>query len=130
MKKSKNEVGITLIALVITVIVLLILAGITIAAISGDNGILQNAGKAKEETEDSSDIEKIKMAMSEAQIYESVYKKNYFHSFQKALNNQFGENNAIVSIEEDGTYTVSCLKSLKDRVANFSWSDNCGNKWG
>ena len=47
----KRERGITLIALVITVIVLLILAGITISALSGDNGILENAGKAKEETE-------------------------------------------------------------------------------
>ena len=40
-----------MIALVITIVVLLILAGITIAALSGDNGILENAGKAKKETE-------------------------------------------------------------------------------
>ena len=38
MLKKKENKGITLIALVITVIVLLILAGVTIAAISGDNG--------------------------------------------------------------------------------------------
>ena len=43
--------GITLIALVITVIVLLILAGVTIAALSGDNGILTRAKDAKEKTE-------------------------------------------------------------------------------
>ena len=51
MRKGKNEKGITLIALVITVIVLLILAGITIAALSGDNGILTRAKEAKEKTE-------------------------------------------------------------------------------
>ena len=51
MKKFRKNQGITLIALVITVIVLLILAGVTIAALSGDNGILQNAARAKEETE-------------------------------------------------------------------------------
>ena len=39
-KNKKNPRGITLIALVITIIVLLILAGVTIAALSGDNGIL------------------------------------------------------------------------------------------
>ena len=93
---------------------MLILAGVTIAAISGDNGILQNAARAKEETEQAGDIEKIRLAISESQIDESAYQKNYFQSFQKALNSQFGENNAIVSIEEDGTYTVSCLNSLKD----------------
>ena len=47
-KEVKSIKGITLIALVITIIVLLILAGVTIAALSGDNGILQNATKAKE----------------------------------------------------------------------------------
>ena len=51
MRKGKNEKGITLIALVITIIVLLILAGITIAALSGDNGILTRAKEAKEKTE-------------------------------------------------------------------------------
>ena len=50
-KEKKNIRGITLIALVITVIVLLILAGVTIAALSGDNGILTRAKDAKEKTE-------------------------------------------------------------------------------
>lgn len=47
----KNTKGITLIALVITIIVLLILAGVTISALSGDNGILTNASRAKYATE-------------------------------------------------------------------------------
>ena len=47
----KKQQGITLVALVITIIVLLILAGITIGTLSGDNGILNNTGKAKEDTE-------------------------------------------------------------------------------
>ena len=50
-KTKKNTRGITLIALVITIVVLLILAGITIAALSGDNGILTRAKEAKEKTE-------------------------------------------------------------------------------
>ncbi len=49
--QTKTQKGITLLALVITIIVLLILAGITINAITGDNGIIRNAGKGKEETE-------------------------------------------------------------------------------
>ena len=49
--RRKKEKGITLIALVITIIILLILAGVTIAALTGENGILRNVGKAKEETE-------------------------------------------------------------------------------
>ena len=55
MKKSKNSLkankGITLIALVITIIVLLILAGVTITALSGENGLLTRASDASRETE-------------------------------------------------------------------------------
>ena len=50
-KEMKNTKGITLIALVVSIIVLLILAGITIAALSGDNGILTRAKEAKQKTE-------------------------------------------------------------------------------
>ena len=48
---NKEEKGITLIALVITIIVLLILAGVAIAMLSGENGILKKAAEAKTETE-------------------------------------------------------------------------------
>lgn len=50
MKSINKNKGITLIALVITIIVLLILAGISIATLTGDSGILKEASKAKEET--------------------------------------------------------------------------------
>ena len=43
--KLEKSKGITLIALVITIIVLLILAGITIASITGENGILRKSAK-------------------------------------------------------------------------------------
>ena len=51
MKKIRKNKGITLIALVITIIVLLILAGVTIATLRGDNGILTKAEEAKLSTE-------------------------------------------------------------------------------
>ena len=47
----KREKGITLIALVITIIVLLILAGVSIATLTGENGILTKANDAKSQTE-------------------------------------------------------------------------------
>ena len=57
---TKKNNGITLIALVITVIVLLILAGVTIATLTGDNGIFSNASKAREQTEIANVIEQAK----------------------------------------------------------------------
>ena len=59
-KKSKAS-GITLIALVVTIIVLLLLAGISIMMLSGNNGVLQRAGEAKEETEEKQIIEQARM---------------------------------------------------------------------
>ena len=56
-----KERGITLIALVITIIILLILAAVTIAALSGDNGILSNAARAKQETEKAEVLEQIRL---------------------------------------------------------------------
>ena len=61
--KKKNARGITLIALVITIIVLLILAGVTINSLSGENGIITKSKEAKIKTEKSKTIEKINLAI-------------------------------------------------------------------
>lgn len=64
--KNNDEKGITLIALVVTVVVLLILAGVSIATLTGENGILTQANKAKEVTEKASIDEQRKLAQVEA----------------------------------------------------------------
>lgn len=60
--RNKRNKGITLIALVVTIIVLLILAGISISMLYGNNGILQNATTAKTESEISQEKEIIALA--------------------------------------------------------------------
>ena len=70
--KEKSNKGITLIALVITIIVLLILAGVTIAALSGDNGILRRATEAKEQTNQKNDEETEKIGGYESTIDQYV----------------------------------------------------------
>lgn len=64
-RRNKTS-GITLIALVVTVIVLLILAGISIQMLTGDNGILIRVGEAKEKTELSQIEENRRLASMEA----------------------------------------------------------------
>ena len=61
LNKKSEEKGITLIALVITIIVLLILAGISISMLSGDNSILQKATETKTQTEEKSKEEQIQI---------------------------------------------------------------------
>jgi hypothetical protein len=65
--KFSNK-GITLIALVITIIVLLILAGVTIITLTGDNGILTQAKSAKTQNEKSSIKEQIELAVQTSRI--------------------------------------------------------------
>ena len=60
---KEAQKGITLIALVITIIVLLILAGVSIAMLTGQNGILTQAQNAKTTTTNKSAEEKVKLAV-------------------------------------------------------------------
>ncbi len=70
MTKNKSQKGITLIALVVTIIVLLILAGISISMLTGQNGILNRAQEAKGKTETAQKDENQKL-----QGYEDIINK-------------------------------------------------------
>ena len=71
-KGLKNkENGITLIALVITIIVLLILAGVSISMLTGQNGVLSQTTEAKKQTKEASQNEKYDLAKTEDIINES-----------------------------------------------------------
>ena len=87
---SKQETGITLLALVITIIILLILAGITISVITGDNGIIGNAGQAKEETEIANEKEIVEKATVQA-IGNNKYGNIEESELQQQLDKETGE---------------------------------------
>ena len=69
---KRNERGVTLIALVVTIVVLLILAGTAIAMLSGDDGIMTNAQKAQAANTEGEIREKIKMAYNAVKTSISV----------------------------------------------------------
>ena len=73
----KRQTGITLIALVITIIVLLILAGVSIAMLTGNNGILTQAKLAKENTAAAEEKEKQDLDKLNRYINEKTIKDNY-----------------------------------------------------
>jgi type II secretory pathway pseudopilin PulG len=107
-KCLRTKDGITLIALVITIIVLLILAGVTVAMVVGENGIISKAVESKEKTKEAGIIENITQAYASAQI-DTLGEKVTVEDMQKALDGVFGENVAeaidnsdtlVVKIEE------------------------------
>lgn len=71
-KKIKKDKGITLIALMVTIIVLLILAGVSIATLLGDDGVLARAQDAKLQTR----IGKVKEEVQRWKTSKELYKQS------------------------------------------------------
>ena len=67
MNKRKNIRGITIISLVVTIIVLIIIAGVSIGAISQNNGLLKNSLIAKEETKKAQALEELRLKIINVQ---------------------------------------------------------------
>ena len=101
---NKKERGITLIALVITITVLLILAGVSIAMLTGDNGILTEASNAKIETVLGAIKEQIKLLQMESRIEEKEVTPETLLAEGKV--------SRTVKMEDDGKYYM--YYSLKD----------------
>ena len=127
-KKLKGRNGITLIALVITIIVLLILVGVTIASITGENGILGKAQSANEKNENATELEKVNLAVSDANI-EKISNNNKELTkeiLQKAFDNEFGEGEAIISDKQsDGSFiaTIKDNEYIIDNNSNVAKND-------
>ena len=107
-KKQNEEKGITLIALVITIVVLLILAGVSIAMLTGNNGILSQAQKAGEETELGEEKEAIRLAYNGAKI-----KKQGGAVTDVDLDEQFSLNDTKADAEGNSPITVTFTESLR-----------------
>ena len=75
--------GITLVALVITIIVLLILAGVTISTLTGNNGILTQAQKAKNQTQEASLKEELTLEMANYEIAKEQGKVENLSDYMK-----------------------------------------------
>ena len=84
-EKQKKEKGITLIALVVTIVVLLILAGVAISMLTGDNGIITNAQNAKESMDIAGEKEIVQLSATAAKDLETRIIKE--DELRKELNN-------------------------------------------
>lgn len=111
MRETKTEKGITLLALVITIIVLLTLAGITISSITSENGIIQNALSAKERTEIDNEREIVEQAT--VQAMENNKRGNIVRNeLQEELDKITGEGKTIVTADtEEQGYFVKFVDS-------------------
>ena len=113
MEKNEKNKGVTLIALVITIIVLLILAGVSISTLTGQNGILKRAIEAKNTTEVASEKEGIQMAVTTSQMASANYTSIKKDGLQSELNSYFGKEKTTLEDNKDGSYTVTMNNSKR-----------------
>ena len=75
MKNFKKQKGITLVALVVTIIVLLILAGVSLSLVAGENGILGRATNAVDKNKIETAKEQVGLLITDkiTQFYEEKY---------------------------------------------------------
>lgn len=113
MKKLKEELkygkkGITLISLVVTIIVLLILAGVSIATLNGDNGILTRTQDAKTKTEEVGEKEGLELAVTSSQMEDVNTLEITEEKLRDAIKQQFGNNKDFsITDNRDGSFLVN-----------------------
>jgi len=111
MKNLKDQKGITLVALVITIIVLLILAGISLSLVVGDNGILGRASNSSNVQRAATAREQMILDMADlsAEYYDAKYvtKDNNFTatSVGAYIAEKRGASNTV-KLSDGSSYTV------------------------
>lgn len=107
-RKLKNKKGITLIALVVTIVVLLILAGVSVSVVADKNGIIQNSQETKEQTRAAMVEKERALWKLEGQIYQSDSEKE---TLEKVLERLEKENTITKeekqAILETGEVTIA-----------------------
>ena len=101
----KNKKGITLIALVVTIVVLLILAGVSINLVLDNNGIIQKSKEARSETIVADEKSKVEMAYLSAAL-KKLGDTVTAEELQEELDSSVGAGKTVVTSNGDGTLNV------------------------
>ena len=122
----KQKKGITLIALVITIVVLLILAGVTIAMLTGENGILGKATTAKAKSAEEEARERVNLILADWKMENAIngISLNDFLTTDEYKTNRESQNVSNVEVEnENYIITVEVGKTKYEVTIN-----NCDKK--
>ena len=117
-KRSKtnyfNQKGITLIALVITIVVLLILAGVSLNAIFSENGIINKAKDAQNKMNEAEEKEKISICVMGARLGDKGYQELTAENLQSSISSAFKDKVTNVISNGDDSFTVT-IKDTEER---------------
>ena len=131
--KTKENKGVTLIALAVTIIVMLILAGVTISTLTGNSGITTKAQNAKKMSKVSSEKEAIQLAVSLAKMEKYLDENNEYYIgtplYDKTLENGDKWNVIIIkdTLEQYGTdwcYVAKGTEIAQYGETQYDWLVN------
>ena len=112
-EKRKNA-GITLIALVITIVVLIILSTITINFAFGENGLISITEDARDITTEATEKEGIEMAVADSKIKDITTPDREKENLEDSLRSQFGNDvNFTVTENGDGSFLINMNDSQR-----------------
>ena len=121
--KTKENKGVTLIALAVTIIVMLILAGVTIATLNGENGIITQAKNVKKMSEASSEKEAIELALSLTKMKKYLDEDNEYYIgtplYDKTLENGNKWNIIMINETQKMYGTDWCYVSKGTEIADY-----------
>ena len=134
--KLQKEKGITLVALVVTIVVLLILAGVSINLVLGENGLITQAQEAKRKTEeatqnDLSDMDRISVELGKYGNTQSVFEGGTWNEVLGLCTPKLGTNMVGVywsdgTKNDEGLYVASETSTnveVTSDQAEFSWAE-------
>ena len=130
LNKIKNsKKGITLIALVVTIIVLLILASVSIAMLTGENGILKKATTSKEKTSEAEVEENISLATLAAKDDEGNFSQDLLiKKLEKyGLKGEKVDDDVIVTTDKK-TYKIDIIDGRYDKNEFFEMAEGLENE--
>ena len=126
-KREQKAKGITLIALVVTIVVLLILAGVSISMLGGENGIIKQAVESKYKTKIGDEKERVGLAATAAKT-ENNWGEITEENLAAELTKNIGERDVDYTLTTSGekfkvTYTDTGNNYLVDKNGNTT---ECG----
>ena len=126
LQKNKKEKGITLVALVVTIVVLLILAGISISMLGGENGIITKAQEAKEENRGGTVEERRDLWKANQKSDEST-NSNTAQTLDELLADL--ENEGLLTSEEIATIKEVGVITIGSHIIDFGFESNNNENW-
>ncbi len=121
--------GITLVILVITIIVLLILAGVSIAILAGENGILSKAVKAREEAQIKAYEDLIRLAITEENInQEQKTEKEKLEGIKEILKKDNNFKDTEITGPDENESKLKLIVKTKEGYIYYVYTNECEYK--